>query len=79
MLINIFDDYQTARNACVAYQRCGKRHQGLRGVEYRVYFYNDVFNSHREHGIVREEDCPYCRRQYSQLLSLNFEICMVVL
>ena len=23
MLINIFDDYQTARNACVAYQRCG--------------------------------------------------------
>lgn len=29
MLINIFDDYQTARNACVAYQRCGKRHQGL--------------------------------------------------
>lgn len=43
MLINIFDDYQTARNACVAYQRCGKRHQGLRGVEYRVYFYNGKY------------------------------------
>ena len=43
MLINIFDDYQTARNACVAYQRCGKRHQGLRGVESVSYTHLDVY------------------------------------
>lgn len=59
MLINIFDDYQTARNACVAYQRCGKRHQGLRGVEYRVYFYNGKYRVWRGRDYTDFPNCAY--------------------
>lgn len=59
MLINIFDDYQTARNACVAYQRCGKRHQGLRGVECRVYFYNGKYRIWRGRDYTDFPNCAY--------------------
>lgn len=59
MLINIFDDYQTARNARVAYRRCGKRHQGLRGVEYRVYFYNGKYHVWRGRDYTDFPNCAY--------------------
>ena len=39
MLIGFFDNYAAARDTAISYSKGGKKHPGLRGVEYRVYCY----------------------------------------
>ena len=39
MKIGTYSNYPNARNAAIAYTKSGKKHPGLSGKEYRVFFY----------------------------------------
>lgn len=39
MKLASFDSYVRARDEAIAYHHGGPRHPGMKGVEYRVYFY----------------------------------------
>ena len=58
MKLASFDSYVRARDEALAYHRSKSRHPGMKGTEYRVYFYWERYHLWRG---CSHDDFPECK------------------